>query len=361
MALHPPQAAGHSSQSADVRGALKEAMRRLREARVPSHTLAAELLLMHTLGCDRTWLYAHPEQPLDARQLAAFFDLVERRMAGTPTQHLTGRQEFWGLELEVTADVLIPRPETEHLVEVALERLGPPNWEEEFEGIPRGRGLRIADVGTGSGCLAIALGRELPGAHVFATDISAAALAVARRNARRHGVGDRIHFVQCNLLDAFECGDSLTMFPAHGLPCAERDEAFLEGDDCLLPLQSGPLLAEANSPSIPPPSSLPFDLIVSNPPYIGRNEADLLPREVREHEPAEALFAGQAGTESYKPIIAQAVRLLRPGGIIVLELGYNALARVRPLFDAGGAWERIRLTHDLAGIPRVLSAERSEG
>lgn len=301
------QAAG-ANPAADVRSALREAMHRLRAAAVPSHTLAAELLLMHTLGCDRAWLYAHPEQPLDAAQLAAYFELVERRITGVPTQYLTGRQEFWGLELEVTPDVLIPRPETEHLVEVALERLGPPTWEEEEAGIPRGHGLRIADVGTGSGCLAIALACELPGAQVFATDISAAALAVARRNAIRHGVAERMHLLQCNWLDAL----------------------------------AGP----------------PLDLIVSNPPYVGRREADHLPREVRAHEPAQALFAGESGQECYAVLIAQASRLLRSGGILVVELGYDALPHVRTLLEAEGIWQQIRLTYDLAGIPRVLSAQR---
>lgn len=300
--------AAGASPAADVRSALREAMHRLRAAAVPSPTLAAELLLMHTLGCDRAWLYAHPEQPLDAAQLAAYFELVARRIAGVPTQYLTGRQEFWGLELEVTPDVLIPRPETEHLVEVALERLGPPTWEEEEAGIPRGHGLRIADVGTGSGCLAIALACELPGAQVFATDVSAAALAVAHRNACRHGVAGRVHLLQCNWLDAL--------------------------------------------------AGLPLDLIVSNPPYVGRREADRLPREVRAHEPAQALFAGESGQECYAPLIAQAARLLRSGGLLVVELGYDALPHVRTLLEAEGIWQQIRLTHDLAGIPRVLSAQR---
>ena len=149
---------------------------------------------MHALGRDRAWLYAHPEAALDAKQAARYFELVERRAAGVPTQYLTGKQEFWGLEFEVTPAVLIPRPETEHLVEVVLERLG----------LKRSReSLRIADVGTGSGCLAIALARELPAAQVFATDISAPALEVARRNATRLGVSDRIDFIECSLLEAF--------------------------------------------------------------------------------------------------------------------------------------------------------------
>ena len=304
-------------------------MARLQEGGVASHMLGAELLLMHVLGRDRAWLYAHPEEVLGPGAAARYFELVAQRLAGTPTQYLTGRQEFWGLEFEVNPDVLIPRPETEHVVEVALERLGKDNRSLPLSGararIEAARGLRpapqrsplrIADVGTGSGCLAVALARELPEARVLATDISPAALAVARRNAVRHGVSDRIHFVQCNLLDAFLQGPGVTTHE--------------------------------------PPS---LDLIVSNPPYVGRREVGLLPREVREHEPDEALFAGEQGFEVYAPLIRQAEKLLAAGGVLVLELGYNVLACVRALLDAP-PWARVGVTNDLAGIPRVIAAER---
>lgn len=319
----------------DVRAALKEGMSRLRAERVPSYTLAAELLLMHVLGCERAWLYSHYEEILDPAQVERYLHLVAQRIAGVPTQYLTRRQEFWGLEFEVTPDVLIPRPETEHVIEVALARLGQgqdSSWmglSEDRAGGSRGgtraalgaamhgTGLRISDVGTGSGCLAVALAQELPEAVVVATDISSAALAVARRNAIRHGVAQRIQFVQCNLLEA------------------------LEG----VPLQ--------------PSSMLPrFHLIVSNPPYVGRSEAGLLPREVREHEPEQALFAGEQGCEIYALLIGQAERLLLSGGTLVLEIGYNALDRVRPLFDSP-AWTNVGVTNDLAGIPRVIAAEKS--
>lgn len=282
-------------------------MARLRAGNVPSHTLAAELLLMHVLGRDRAWLYAHPEEPLAPAASQKYFDLIAQRISGVPTQYLTGRQEFWGLEFEVGPGVLIPRPETEHVLEVALARLGPPR---EHEAALRGAGMRIADIGTGSGCLAIALARELPGAAITATDISADALAYARRNAARHSATAQIQFVQCNLLDG------------------------LEG------------------------SAPAFDLIVSNPPYVARNEADLLPVEVRAHEPAEALFGGAEGHELYQPLVTQVKNRLRPGGIFVVELSYNALARVEPLLASPQDWTDVAITHDLAGIPRVLSATR---
>ncbi len=301
----------------DVRTALKQGMTQLRQARVPSHTLAAELLLMHVLRRDRAWLYAHPEEAVEPAQAEQFFRLVERRIAGTPTQYLTGRQEFWGLEFEVTPDVLIPRPETEHVIEVALARLGPAQAGGRVEPRKEPLALRVAEVGTGSGCLAVALARELPGATVFATDISPAALAVARRNAARHGVADRIHFLQGNLLDAFRSA-----------PLATRH------------------------------SSLVFDLIVSNPPYVGRGEAAQLPREVREHEPEQALFAGEQGGEIYAPLIRQAEGLLRHGGFLVLELSYNARGFVEPLLGAP-AWTNVGVTHDLVGIARVIAAERA--
>ena len=301
----------------DVRAALKEAMVRLRTGQVPSHSLAAELLLMHVTGRDRAWLYAHPETPLDAASLGRYFVLVEQRIAGTPTQYLTSKQEFWGLELHVEPGVLIPRPETEHIVEVALDRLG------QF------KRPRIVDVGTGSGCLAVALAHELPEAEVFATDISAKALEIARGNAARHSA--RIRYVRCSLLVPFVRG---SLFE----PVSEEGSS-------------------ENSSLVTCHWSL-FDLIVSNPPYIPCDEIRNLPRDVTGHEPDEALFGGADGSQFYGPLVAQAARVLRPGGHLVMELGYNTLERVRPLFDAWPAWKHIRVTQDLAGIARVIAAER---
>jgi len=300
-------ASPHGKSMMDVRSALADAIAQLEHENVPSARLAAELLLMHTLGQDRAWLYGHTEKKLDTLAMEQYFLLIAQRASGIPTQQLTGRQEFWGLDFEVTPDVLIPRPETEHVIEVALERLG---TGPDAIRTRRKEALRVADVGTGSGCIAISLAKEFQSARIFATDISPRALEVARRNATRHGIASRIRFVECNLLDAFE----------------RR-----------------------------PPQ---FDLIVSNPPYIGRQEAASLPREVREHEPDIALFGGETGVEIYAPLVTQAGALLKPGGVVVLELGHDAAEHVRSLMGAP-EWTNVGITSDLRGIPRVASAERS--
>ena len=299
----------------DIRAALKQGMAQLRAAETPSHTLAAEVLLMHTLQRDRAWLYSHPDEILAVVTAEKYFALIARRATGEPTQYLTGKQEFWGLEFEVTPAVLIPRPETEHIMEVALARLGERGLKIHLDsGTPR-ETLHIADVGTGSGCLAIALAYELPHAQIVATDISAATLEVARRNAIRntippHNIADRIQFVEVDLL----------------------------------PQGTG-------SPF--------FDLIVSNPPYIADSEAASLQREVRDHEPHQALFAGPTGAEIYTRLVAESEKQLRDRGILVLELGHNSADQVRALFDAtSSSWTNVSITMDLAGIPRVLAAER---
>jgi release factor glutamine methyltransferase len=296
----------------DVRAALREAIAQLERAQIPSARLAAELLLMHALGRDRAWLYSHSEDEIAMEARAKFFDDVARRVSGVPTQHLTGRQEFWGLDFEVTPDVLIPRPETEHIIEVALDRVQTRRNASPLAG--KETRLRIADVGTGSGCLAIAMAKEFPNSRIIATDISAAALVVAQRNAARHNVNAQIGFLECNLLDG--------------------------------------LL----SPLAPAAPQL-FDLIVSNPPYVALSDAPTLPREVRDHEPHSALFAGESGLDLYAPLIGAAERLLGPGGALVIELGYNAAAHVRALLE-NGDWRDISIANDLGGIARVASAIR---
>lgn len=293
-----------------VRGALRQGIAQLRAARVPSHTLAAELLLIHALRRNRAWLYAHPEAALTESELKAFQSLLDRRASGVPTQHLTGAQEFWGLQFEVNPDVLIPRPETEHVVEVALDRLA---LRELRAGRPQksdGAGWGVADMGTGSGCIAIALAKEWPKASFYAVDISPAALEIAQGNAARHAVSDRIQFIPSDLFEALR------------------------------------------------PSRPAFDLIVSNPPYVGRREAETLPREVREHEPEIALYGGEEGCEFYANLVGESAAHLKPGGVLVIELGHNSLPAVSPLFDVP-EWRNAGVTSDLAGIPRVLAAERT--
>ena len=298
----------------DVRAALRNGIAQLREAGVPSYTLAAELILLHVLGRNRTWLYAHPEEAVSEANTQSFLALLKRRAAGEPTQYLTGKQEFWGLEFEVTPDVLIPRPETEHVIEVALDRLALRELRASRPQKTMGEGQRIADIGTGSGCIAIALAKELPAAAFVATDISAAALAVAGRNAHRHGVAHRIQFIESNLLSAV-------------------------------------------SPIVTGHAPLLFDLVASNPPYVGRHEAESLAVEVRAHEPPSALYGGEEGYELYADLIAQSAAQLKPGGILVLELGHNSLAAVQPLLDPP-TWSGVSVTNDLAGIPRIIAAER---
>jgi release factor glutamine methyltransferase len=286
--------------SATVGATLREGVQKLERASVPSAPLAAELLLMHALNRDRTYLYAHPEAEIDSAQLEKFVWLIEKRSAGTPTQHLTGHQEFWGMDFEVTPDVLIPRPETEHLIEVALARIGESR---------RNNPLQIADVGTGSGCIAVALAKEFPNANIFATDISSAALKIAERNATRYNFKNRITFTECNLLE--------------GIPQQPQ-----------------------------------LNLILSNPPYVARKDAASLPIDVREHEPAIALFAGENGLEIYPRLIAEAKTHLAEGGLLVLELGIGLFENVSDLLEARSGWTRVSATQDLAGIVRVISAIR---
>lgn len=296
----------------DARTAFKTGIARLRDADVESYTLAAELLLLHVAERDRTWLYAHPEDEITSEQQGLFLSLLERRAAGEPTQYLTRKQEFWGLEFEVTPDVLIPRPETEHVIEVALDRLALREIRAGRKQTLSGEGLRIADIGTGSGCIAVALAKDLPGAKFLATDISPAALEVARRNAARHNFADQIEFVRANLLEGVTS----------------------------------------------PTNESRFDLIVSNPPYIGRREGPTLQREVREHEPEVALYGGEEGYELYADLATQSAAHLVPGGVVVLELGHDSLPAVQPLFETPD-WTRVGVTNDLAGIPRVIAAERA--
>lgn len=267
------------------------AVERLSSEPIGSPRMAAETLLMHVLGRDRAFVIAHPEFSLTDFQATAFSDAVARRASGVPLQYITGHQEFWGMDFLVSPAVLIPRPETEHLVEAAVAKL---------------RELKIAkprivDVGTGSGCIALALASELPHAELHAGDISLEALAMAQENASRLRLADRVKFRQSDLLGAF---------------AGEK-----------------------------------FDLVVSNPPYVGRQEWEKVQKEVREHEPDVAVFAGDHGIEIYQRLIPEARAVLQPGGWLLMEIGYSMEVAVRELMDD---WDEVSSIPDLQGIPRVV-------
>jgi release factor glutamine methyltransferase len=344
----------------DVRAALREGISRLLEAHVPSHTLAAELLLIHTLAHDRAWIYSHPESVIEAADAAKYFSLIGRRAAGEPTQYIIGKQEFWGLDFEVNPSVLIPRPETEHVVEVALKRLSLHKSEADHRAGGAARNIRVADVGTGSGCIAVALAKELPDAEIVATDISAAALEVAQRNAVRHAVADRIQFLHTDLLAAVlrpePNADDEPPITTHQSPVTIDESRVTSHESRATGHDSRP--APHHSPLTTHQSHL-FDLIVSNPPYVARDEAATLQREVRDHEPNAALFGGPSGKEIYARLISQAAALLVPGGNLVLELGYDSAPHVRSILENDSGWRRIEITNDLARIPRVIAAEKA--
>jgi release factor glutamine methyltransferase len=257
---------------------------------------------MHVLGCDRAYLHTHADEDVPAESLQRYFHLIEERTTGKPSQYITGHQEFWGLDFEVTPDVLIPRPETEHIVECVLA-LG------HRQGYAKDARLRMVDVGTGSGCIALALASEFPRAILFGGDISRPALVVASRNAVRLGMPERVKFLESDLLTR-----------------------LLEPD-----------LAGT------------FDFVLSNPPYVGRHEVDKVQREVREFEPRIAWGGDlERGEEVYALLFPQALQALKSGGHVVVEIGYNMRDRVLALL--GEEWGEIQVTPDLAGIPRVVSA-----
>jgi release factor glutamine methyltransferase len=287
-----------------IRDALQAGLTRLLELDVPSASLAAELLLMHVLQKDRSFLYTNPEREIPGDQFEAYMELIGERCTGKPTQYITGHQEFWGLDFEVTPAVLIPRPETEHVLDAVLDLIG-------REGLPNDNRFRIADVGTGSGCIAIALAKELPRAELYATDISADALAVAARNSQLLGAADRVKFFECDLLTCF----------------------------------LGPEFPDT------------FDFVVSNPPYVGHDELAEVQREVREFEPRLAWGDLPQGEEIYARLFPQARRLLKPGGSVVVEIGYNKKDAVLHLL--GEAWREREVRQDLAGIPRVIIARKT--
>lgn len=271
---------------------------------------------MFSLNCDRAYFFAHPERELTAEEESRYEAALAERSRGVPAQHITGHQEFWGMDLIVTPAVLIPRPETEHLIETALEVLASdvglqtsdPSAERSKSEVQVSKvKARIVDVGTGSGCIALALARELPPAELYATDISAAALEIARANAARHQLENRIHFHQTDLLEG------------------------LTGS---------------------------FDMIVSNPPYVGESEKDTVQLEVRKFEPRMAVFAGPTGTEVIARLVPHAWDALHSGGWLVLEISGTIVDRVRQLLEA---WDDVQVIADLQSIPRVVRARKPAG
>lgn len=266
-----------------------------------SPRLDAEVLLAHARGCQRIDLYAAYEEPASEELRTAFRALVRRRAQAVPVAYLVGRKEFYSLSFEVTPDVLIPRPETEFLVVSLLDKA---------KELPADHGPpRIADVGTGSGILAVCAAKHLPSAQVTAIDISPAALAVAGKNAQAHGVADRIEF---------QDGDLLSTTPAEPA----------------------------------------FDFILSNPPYIGEGEFAALDRDVREHEPRGALVAGPKGTEVIERLIPQAGERLKPGGWLMIEISPLIADAVKALLTTGEPFDSTSIVKDFQQHPRVALARR---
>lgn len=259
--------------------------------------LDAEVLLAHVRGCQRIMLYTAFDTVVDDDERGRFRALVKRRGDGEPVAYLVGAREFFSLPFAVTGDVLIPRPETEGLVVRAID-LGRP-----------AAAPRIVDVGTGSGAIAVAVAKHLPGATLAATDVSAAALAVARANAERHGVAERIEFVEADLL-------------------------------------ADPRLAG------------PWDVIVSNPPYVREDEFAALPRDVRDHEPRGALVAGPTGIEVVARLAAEAAERLAPGGWLLVEIGPSTVAAAEAALAGERGLELGPTLKDMAGLPRIVQARR---
>lgn len=283
-----------------LKQALTEALQTLDRNGVGSSRMNAELLLMFSLSCDRAYLYAHPERELTPEEQIRYDDAISQRASGYPAQYITGHQEFWGLDLIVSPAVLIPRPETEHIVETTLQLV-----HEDAERYAQ-TGPKLIDVGTGSGAIALALAKELPKAEIFAVDLSTDALEIARANVARLLLDTRITFIQSDVLQQVQRNGS-------------------------------------------------FDFVLSNPPYVALNEADKVQDIVKKFEPRMAVFAGEHGLDVIRRLIPQASEALRPGGYLIFEIGYTMEQAVTELL---AGWNEVHAVHDLAGIPRVLVARK---
>jgi release factor glutamine methyltransferase len=310
-----------------LKQALASAVERLDADEVGSPRMNAEVLLMFVLGADRAHLYAHPERELTPDEASRYEEVLAQRATGVPAQYITGHQEFWGLDFVVSPAVLIPRPETEHLVEAVLE-------------LARGvQHPKLIDVGTGSGCIALALARELRDAEVYALDLSAEALEIARANATRLQLDDRVQFLQCDVLR----------------PISNQDCSVVPGSESVIPSED---FSPSRGTAIQEGSFLRnFDFVVSNPPYVGFSEADKVQRSVFEFEPRMAVFAGENGLDVIRQLIEQARAALKPGGWLALEIGYSMRDAVVNLLSPT-IWDDVRVVPDLQGIPRVVTAKR---
>ncbi len=275
-----------------LKQAFDTALKQLEAADTPSPRLSAELLLMFTLNCDRAYLFTYPERELTADEQSRYDEAIARRCHGEPAQYITGHQEFYGRDFVVSPAVLIPRPETEHLIEAVLELA------------PREGCWEVLDVGTGSGCIAITLAKEFPRMKVAAVDISPEALEIAQANAAR--LEAQVEFRQSDLLSAIESGRQ-------------------------------------------------FDMIVSNPPYVGECEADKVQRQVKDFEPHVAVFGGQRGMDIIHRLVPQAWKHLKPGGYFLMEIGYSI---ADPVHEVMRGWAGFKVIPDLQGIPRVVVARK---
>ncbi|MBI3754561.1 MAG: peptide chain release factor N(5)-glutamine methyltransferase [Deltaproteobacteria bacterium] len=282
---------------------------------VPDPKAEAEYLLAHALGCKRIELHLHCSGTLAFNEMQRLMDFVGRRIKREPSQYIIGEQEFWGLPFKVNKDVLIPRPETEILVEEAVEAvncklLNVNCRKKQTNSISRftvhNSQFTILDLCTGSGCIAIALAKEIPDCKVYVTDISEMALNISRENAERHGVADRITFIQGSLFE-----------PLKGSGLKEK-----------------------------------FDLIVSNPPYISKKMMNELQPEVKDYEPQAALYGGDDGLDFYRKIIADAPAYLAKGGYLMLEMGYGQAEKIKNLIEQSNVFEDITVIKDFAGIDR---------
>ena len=283
---------------------------------VPDCKAEAEYLLSHLLNCKRSGLYLNHDKAIAIDEFQRFMGWLNRRIAREPSQYIIGEQEFWGLEFKITRDVLIPRPETEILVEEAVKTIYDLRftiYDCSFENRkPKIENPVLLDLCTGSGCIAITLAKEIPQSTVYAVDVSEKAMDVARENAERHGVADKIHFLKGDLFE-----------PLNGV-------------------------------------DITFDLIVSNPPYISKKTMKELQPEIRDYEPQTALCGGDDGLDFYRRIIAEAPNYLTKRGHLILEMGYGQAEEIKKLIKQNKTFEHIDIKKDFAGIDRVIKAQRKD-